>query len=192
MVCLLQFQVERLLLCGWLRSSRVLACKPGLELLVLAVKQFEDFTHDVGRIRIEEFSAPVQIDSDVFLQANLKEGSLWLFRWCLQKSQAIFSFRHSGCITACITRCMVRSFGAGKALLLLSAVGWSDPTGHFGHAVRRKVGSLQPTPVFCPRPNSCRASRNLRTPVTLRSLLGEQHGERRVDLCLSCACHPVR
>jgi len=78
MVCLLQFQVERLLLCGWLRSFGVLACKPGLELLVLAVKQFEDFTDDVGRVCIEELCVPVQVESDVFLQANLERCGFWL------------------------------------------------------------------------------------------------------------------
>jgi hypothetical protein len=37
--------------------------------------------------------------------------------------------------------------------LLNERVGWSDPSGFFATSKRRKVGSLQPTPVSCPRPN---------------------------------------
>jgi hypothetical protein len=75
---LLQFQLDGLSFQCCFAIAGVLVCKPGLKLSVFPIEQFEYFTNDVGRVCIEEFSVPVQLESDVFLQANLEHCGLWL------------------------------------------------------------------------------------------------------------------
>ena len=75
---LLQFQLDGLSFQGGFAIVGVLVCKPRLELPVLPIQQLEDFTHDVGRVCIEELSVPVQVESDFFLQANLEHCGLCL------------------------------------------------------------------------------------------------------------------
>ena len=66
---------------GWTLLSRpfviirVLVCKPGLKLLVFAVEKSQDFADDVGRVGIKELRILVEIESDIFFQANLEGRS---------------------------------------------------------------------------------------------------------------------
>jgi hypothetical protein len=46
------------------------------------------------------------------------------------------------------------AFGRGQIRPRSSALGWNDPTGHFGHEVVGKRGVVPAQYVFCPRPNS--------------------------------------
>lgn len=50
---------------------RVLAC-PAISLLILSEQEPEGLTDDIGRVRVDEFSAPVQVMLDVCLLADLK------------------------------------------------------------------------------------------------------------------------
>ena len=75
---LFQFQLERFSLRDGFALVRVLACKPGMERLVFAIEKFEDFTDYVGRACIEELCIPVQVESYIFLQADLEHCGLWL------------------------------------------------------------------------------------------------------------------
>ena len=83
------------------------------------------------------------------------------------------------------SRCSVRH---NKPLLAacFPFVGWSDRHGFRGNA----VGSLQPTPVFCPCPKSTAAS-NATSMLRKTSLhrKGERNGEPQREPCLSCTVH---
>jgi hypothetical protein len=46
---------------------------------VPAADKFQGFGHNVGRVRIKELCVPVQVESDVFLQADLECRSFRLF-----------------------------------------------------------------------------------------------------------------
>jgi hypothetical protein len=76
---LFQVQLKRLSFLAWVLIGAELACKPGLKFPVLAMQQFQDFADNVGWICIKELCVPVQVGSDVFLQANLEQCSFWLF-----------------------------------------------------------------------------------------------------------------
>ena len=75
---LVQFQLDGLAFQDCVALVGGLACKPGLKLSVFAIKEFEDFANDVGRVGTKELCIPVQVESDVFLQANLEHCGLWL------------------------------------------------------------------------------------------------------------------
>jgi hypothetical protein len=75
---LLQFQLDGLSFQNGFAIVGVLVRKPGLKLSVFPIQQFEDFTHDVGRVCVEELCVPVEVESDFFLQANLEHCGLWL------------------------------------------------------------------------------------------------------------------
>src|SRR5229473_8496700 len=79
--------------------------------------------------------------------------------------------------------------GTYGALCAGFQLGWSDRHGFRGN----KVGSLQPSPVFCPRTESTVASHAtsmLRGTSIHRS--GERRGEPQGEPCLSCTVHPIR
>src|SRR6266446_6872475 len=68
------------------------------------------------------------------------------------------------------------------------SLGWSDRHGSGGN----EVGSLQPIPVFCPRPKSIVASCATSVfQVTSVHRGGERNGEPQGEPRLSCAVHPV-
>jgi hypothetical protein len=51
--------------------------------------------------------------------------------------------------------------GCGQNTVPVLAMGWNDPTVHFGHAAWQKVGSFQPSPRFARAQILRRAQRNL-------------------------------
>ena len=75
---LLQLQLDGLSFQGLFVTIRVLVCKPGLKLLVFAVEKSQDFADDVGRVGIKKLCVSVQVEFDVFLQADLERCSLRL------------------------------------------------------------------------------------------------------------------
>jgi hypothetical protein len=58
---------------------------------VVAPKQeLERFARDVGRSRVDELGAIVQLRFDFFLQANLKSCGFRSLRWCVQQCHVCF------------------------------------------------------------------------------------------------------
>src|SRR5215472_19020933 len=67
------------------------------------------------------------------------------------------------------------------------SLGWSDRHGFRGN----EVGSLQPSPVFCPRPKSTVApGATSALSITSVHRRGERKGERIGEPRVSCAVHP--
>jgi len=85
--------------------ARVLA-KPAFECVVLLEQQLESLADDIGRVRIDELSVPIEIASDFLFQADLKSCSLRLLRWCFQKCQ-VFPLLSLFAITFRITTCIL-------------------------------------------------------------------------------------
>ena len=75
---LLELQLDGLSFQDCAALVGALAREPGLKLSVFAIKEFEDFANDVGRVCVEELCVPVEVESDFFLQANLEHCGLWL------------------------------------------------------------------------------------------------------------------
>jgi len=72
-------------------------------------------------------------------------------------------------------------------------LGWSDPCGLLATSLWPKVGSLQPSPVFCPRPKSTVASHaTAMLRVTSVHRRGERNGEPWGEPRRSRTVHPVR
>ena len=69
---LLQFQLDGLSFQNCIAIVCVLVCKPRLEVLVFAIEKFQDFADYVGRVGVKELRILVEIESDIFLQANLE------------------------------------------------------------------------------------------------------------------------
>src|SRR6266403_4261327 len=68
------------------------------------------------------------------------------------------------------------------------SLGWSDRHGSRGN----EVGSLQPSPVFCPCPKSIVAScATSGLPTTSVHRRGERNGEPQSEPRLSCLVHPA-
>src|SRR5438445_12457516 len=77
------------------------------------------------------------------------------------------------------------------ARAILETLGWSDPTRSLGGCRPPTVGSLQPSPVFCPRPKLTVVQRtSLLLPTRSVHRRGERNGEPGGDLCLSRHVHP--
>ena len=75
---LLQLQLDGFSFQDCLAVIGVLACKPGLKVPIFSIEKFQDLADHVGGVRINEFRVPVQVESDVFLQADLEGGGLRL------------------------------------------------------------------------------------------------------------------
>src|SRR5260370_37263416 len=79
--------------------------------------------------------------------------------------------------------------GTCGALCAGFQLGWSDRHGFRGN----KVGSLQPSPVFCPRTESTVASHaTSMLRATSVHCRGERKGEPQGEPSRSCSVHPVR
>ena len=132
----------------------MLAC-PMLELRVLAEQEPECLADDVGRVCADELDVPVQIVPDFFLQAYLKGSSFGLLGRCFQKCQVVSSpFIIGGALQHVLQTACSGSWTQAKHGPELLGAGWSDRHGSGGN----EVGSLQPSPVFCPRTKSTVAS----------------------------------
>src|SRR5207249_9131477 len=73
-----------------------------------------------------------------------------MFRWCLQKCQALSSFRCSGCITACITNCLLRLLHAAKTRPRAARGGPGGPHENFGGRKAAHLGAPPPLRVLLP------------------------------------------
>ena len=89
--------------------------------------------------------------------------------------------------------CFVRSCTRAKHGHATSVLGWSDPCGLLATSIWPKVGSLQPSRVFCPCPKSTVVPGA--TFVFSSSSVhrrGERGREPGSDHCFSCTVHPAQ
>src|SRR5215472_714328 len=173
--------------CSWRLCRRVTILPFGLRLLLLAPAA--------------EFCVSpnhhLQRGVDDVIRGALDEGRIFLYCKCDWLLQFVFALHH--------LRWLVNDGHWSSPLLSFSSwpywtrarytgngafpgsLGWSDRHGFRGNG----VGSLQPSPVFCPRPKSTLAP-GATSVLSITSVhrRGERNGEPTGEPRVSCAVHP--